>query len=190
MVQLDQNNFKKEVIDYTGVVLVDFYADWCGPCRILSPLIDELDRENKNPDIKFAKLNVDENQQLAGLYGVMSIPTVIIFKKGKLITQKIGVEDKDSYKSAIKKAFDFDPNAKVKHDIKIFTTPTCPYCHMAKDYLKENKISFKEYDVSKDQKMAIDMYQKSGQLGVPQLWIDDQVVMGFNKPQIDMLLGL
>lgn len=74
--------------------------------------------------------------------------------------------------------------------IKVFSTPTCPYCHMAKDYLKEKKISFEDIDVSKDQKQARAMVEKSGQMGVPQLWIDDEVIIGFNKPIIDQLLGL
>jgi len=74
--------------------------------------------------------------------------------------------------------------------VKVFSTPTCPYCHIAKDYLKEKKISFEDIDVSIDQNQARAMVEKSGQMGVPQLWIDDEVIIGFNKPIIDQLLGL
>ncbi|MFA6017463.1 MAG: glutaredoxin domain-containing protein [Patescibacteria group bacterium] len=74
--------------------------------------------------------------------------------------------------------------------VKVFSTPTCPYCHMAKDYLKDKKVSFEDIDVSQDQNQARAMVEKSGQMGVPQLWIDDQIVIGFNKPVIDMLLEL
>lgn len=74
--------------------------------------------------------------------------------------------------------------------VKVFSTPTCPYCHMAKNYLKDNKVSFEDIDVSQDQKQAQAMVEKSGEMGVPQLWIDDEVVIGFNKPVIDQLLGL
>jgi len=74
--------------------------------------------------------------------------------------------------------------------VKVFSTPTCPYCHMAKDYLKDKKVSFEDIDVSQDQNQARAMVEKSGQMGVPQLWIDDQIVIGFNKPVIDMLLDL
>ena len=73
--------------------------------------------------------------------------------------------------------------------VKVFSTPTCPYCHMAKAYLKNKKVEFEDIDVSRDQAQAIQMVQKSGEMGVPQLWIDDEVVVGFNQPVIDQLLG-
>ncbi len=74
--------------------------------------------------------------------------------------------------------------------VKVFSTPTCPYCHMAKDYLKNKKVLFEDIDVSQDQNQARAMVERSGEMGVPQLWIDDQIVIGFNKPVIDELLGL
>jgi len=74
--------------------------------------------------------------------------------------------------------------------VKVFSTPTCPYCHMAKDYLTDKKVSFEDIDVSQDQQQAQKMIERSGEMGVPQLWIDDQIVIGFNKPVIDHLLGL
>jgi glutaredoxin-like YruB-family protein len=74
--------------------------------------------------------------------------------------------------------------------VKVFSTPTCPYCHMAKAYLFDKKVAFEDIDVSQSQEQAIAMYQKSGQMGVPQLWIDDKVVVGFDKESIDQLLGL
>ena len=74
--------------------------------------------------------------------------------------------------------------------MKVFSTPTCPYCHMAKDYLTDKKVSFEVIDVSQDQHQAQKMVEMSGEMGVPQLWIDDQIVIGFNKPVIDHLLGL
>ncbi len=104
MLNLNQDGFQKEVLDHKGVVVVDFYADWCGPCRMLSPMIEEMDKTNKDKNVKFVKVNVDANQGLAGLFGVMSIPTVIIFKDGKIFTQQIGVAPKNFYEEAIKKA--------------------------------------------------------------------------------------
>ncbi len=97
------DDFKKDVLDHKGVVLVDFYADWCGPCRMLGPMLEELDKENKDENIKFLKLNVDENQETAAQYGVMSIPTVIIFKDGKIVQQKVGVQPKQAYVDAMHK---------------------------------------------------------------------------------------
>ena len=74
--------------------------------------------------------------------------------------------------------------------VKVFSTPTCPYCYMAKSYLEEKNIPFEDIDVSQDQNQARAMIERSGEMGVPQIWIDDEVVIGFNKPVIDELLGL
>ena len=78
----------------------------------------------------------------------------------------------------------------VSHEVTVFSTPTCPYCYMAKTYLKEKNIQFQDIDVSRNQEQAIKMVQRSGQMGVPQLWIDDKVVIGFDQPAIDQILGL
>jgi thiol-disulfide isomerase/thioredoxin len=101
--------------------------------------MEELDRENKDRDVAYAKVNVDENQELAAAFGVMSIPTVVFLKDGKVAAKKIGVQEKQDYLKAVESAKSFDP-ANVKRDVTVFTTPTCPYCHMAKDYLKSRNI--------------------------------------------------
>ncbi|MCL4364590.1 thioredoxin family protein [Patescibacteria group bacterium] len=79
---------------------------------------------------------------------------------------------------------------KKQKKVKVFSTPTCPYCFMVKAYLKEKNVAYEDVDVSVDQNEAIAMVQKSGQMGVPQLWIEDDIVVGFNKPVIDQLLNL
>lgn len=93
IIKLNGENFGKEVIQSEKTVLVDFYADWCGPCKMLSPIIDEIANE-LGEKIKVCKLNVDENQDLAIEYEVMSIPTVIIFKDGKVANRLVGLRDK------------------------------------------------------------------------------------------------
>lgn len=104
MKKITETNFNEEVLQSNGVVLADFYADWCGPCRFLSPTLESLEKEIQDRDVKFVKINVDENQGLSGRYGVMSIPTVLLFKDGKIVDQKIGVSPKDDYKMAIEEA--------------------------------------------------------------------------------------
>lgn len=93
------NNFKEEVLDYKGTVLVDFYADWCGPCKMLSPVLEEISNET---DIKICKVNVDENQTLAIEYKVMSIPTLIVFKEGKKELVSVGLKSKEEILEMIK----------------------------------------------------------------------------------------
>lgn len=100
--QLTDTNFEQEVLKSDKPVLVDFYADWCGPCRIAAPIIEELSDINADK-MYVGKLDVDANQQIAAEYGVMSIPTVIMFKDGKEIDRKIGFGGREGYESMIKK---------------------------------------------------------------------------------------
>lgn len=92
--KLNSENFEKEVLNSNEPVLVDFYADWCGPCKMMLPIIEELANELQGKG-KVGKINVDENQDLALKYDVMSIPTLIIFKDGKEIKRFVGVRDKN-----------------------------------------------------------------------------------------------
>ncbi len=101
MVQLTASDFDKEVLQADKPVLVDFYADWCMPCKVLGPVIEEIASERS--DIKVCKLNVDDAQELAGSYGVMSIPTVILFKGGEKKDQFIGARAKDDIISFVDK---------------------------------------------------------------------------------------
>lgn len=96
-------SFQKEVLDHKDQpVLVDFYADWCGPCKVTSPIIDELSHEMDN--VKFVKINVDENQDLSSQYSIFSIPSFLIFKNGKLVTQFVGAQSKDHFIEEINRA--------------------------------------------------------------------------------------
>ena len=90
---ITKDNFKAEVLDYKGTVLVDFWADWCGPCRMLSPIVDEVATEN--PGIKVGKINVDEQQELSAQFGIMSIPTLLVFRDGKKTSESIGLIPKE-----------------------------------------------------------------------------------------------
>ena len=91
--KLDDRNFQKEVLENSGVSLVDFYASWCGPCKMLSPIIEEIAEERS--DVAVGKINIDESVDLASQYGVVSIPTLIVFKDGKEIKRQVGFMPKD-----------------------------------------------------------------------------------------------
>lgn len=102
-VMLTDQTFKKEVLESEMPVLVDFWAPWCGPCQMIGPIISEIAEEMKT-EIKVGKLNVDENTQTAGEYGVMSIPTLKLFKGGKIIEEMVGLQPKEIIVEKIKKA--------------------------------------------------------------------------------------
>ena len=101
VLKITSENYKEEVLESDKKVLIDFYADWCGPCRMMSPIIEEISEELEN-NIKVGKVNVDENQELAMKYGVMSIPTLVIIDKGQVIKSFVGVRDKNEIKEALK----------------------------------------------------------------------------------------
>ena len=92
VVNITNANFKEEVLDSDKKVLVDFWAPWCGPCRMVSPIVDEIAAENDA--IKVAKVNIDEEPQLAAQYGVMSIPTLMVFENGDIADKAVGARNK------------------------------------------------------------------------------------------------
>jgi len=98
VVELNGKNFEKEVLQSKLPVLVDFWASWCGPCRILSPTVEELSKEYEGR-VKFAKVNVDDERELSAKYGIMSIPTLILFKNGKSVDSSIGARPKAALKA-------------------------------------------------------------------------------------------
>jgi len=98
--EINEGNFKQEVEEQTLPVLVDFWAPWCGPCLMMAPALEELEKEWQGK-IKVGKVNVDENSGLASRYGVMSIPTLVLFKNGKALKEWIGVQDKDRFKEEV-----------------------------------------------------------------------------------------
>ncbi|MBP6340365.1 MAG: thioredoxin [Faecalibacterium sp.] len=88
VITITKENFAQEVLQSEKPVLLDFWASWCGPCRMLSPIVDEVAEERG--DVKVGKVNVDEQPELAGEFGVMSIPTLLVFEQGKLVRQVVG----------------------------------------------------------------------------------------------------
>ena len=93
VITITKNNFQEEVLNSEKPVLLDFWATWCGPCRMVSPIVDEIADERS--DIKVGKINVDEGPELAGQFNVMSIPTLIVIKNGKIANQAVGARPKD-----------------------------------------------------------------------------------------------
>ena len=99
IINLTRNNFKSEVMGSDKTVLIDFWAEWCGPCRMMSPVIDEIADEVS--DVKVCKVNVDEASDLASMFGIESIPTLIVIKNGQTVNKSIGLISKEQVLSLI-----------------------------------------------------------------------------------------
>ena len=92
VINIKKNNFQNEVLNSEMPVLLDFWAPWCGPCRMVGPIVDEI--ADERVDIKVGKVNVDEERELAGQFGVMSIPTLVVIKGGRVVNQMVGARPK------------------------------------------------------------------------------------------------
>lgn len=98
--EITDKDFQEKVLESDKPVLVDFWAAWCGPCRMVGPIIDELSSEYEGKAV-VAKMDVDQNQEFAAKYGVRNIPTVLLFKDGEMVNRQVGVAQKETYKEAI-----------------------------------------------------------------------------------------
>ena len=93
-ININKNNFQNEVLNSEKKVLLDFWAPWCGPCRMVVPIVEEIASER--PDIKVGKINVDEEVELASRFGIMSIPTLVVMENGKIVNQAMGARPKEA----------------------------------------------------------------------------------------------
>ncbi|MCZ2203494.1 thioredoxin [Bartonella sp. A05] len=100
-IKIDKSNFENEVLASSIPVVVDFWAEWCGPCKMIAPILDEISVEMKN-QVKIAKINIDENPELATQYGVRSIPTLLMFKNGNVASNMVGATTKGRLSEWIK----------------------------------------------------------------------------------------
>ena len=100
--EINSENFNSEVLSHDGVIVVDFFANWCGPCRKLAPILEEVEEE-LNTKVKFAKINTDENLDMAKQYQVSGLPTLMVFKKGEAVERLVGLMPKSSIITNIEK---------------------------------------------------------------------------------------
>ena len=101
VITLNDDNFDQEVTSFDGVVLVDFFATWCGPCKIMAPMIEELAKEYQGQKVNIAKLDIDQSRAIVQKFNIMSVPTFKFFKKGQEVGEHIGTSGKEDFKERI-----------------------------------------------------------------------------------------
>lgn len=190
--------FAQRVEQYPGVAMVEFWEPSCPLCLTVDSAMEKLARQFEGK-VRIGKLNVKEQPQIAERYCISNLPSVAIFRQGQLIHTLIGVQAEAGYQQALEEALQSGVSHTASEDrsttrkqpnVVVFSTPTCPWCSRLKAYLRQHQIPFKDIDVSRDSKAAQEMVSRSGQMGVPQVWIDGQVVVGFDRQRLDNLLGL
>ncbi|MCX6783471.1 MAG: thioredoxin [candidate division WWE3 bacterium] len=194
MTELNDQLFASEVTQSKGITLVDFWAPWCGPCKRLGPLLEEIAKEYE-PTVKFTKFNVDDGRNTSDSFEILSIPTVIIFKDGVPGMRIEGAMTKKDYTDALDQALGSSAtkasdNLDVNTTIPIiFTTSTCSWCAKLKDYLKSRNVEYKEINVGENEAAATQMTDKSNHMGVPQMWYKGEVIVGYDEAQLQELFG-
>jgi len=175
-----------------GWQLFVFYTDTSAKSM---QLLEEFKKwENPPNDVSLYSINASQIRDIHPDYGITSVPAVLVFKNGEKINLIYGFQNVGYYEDLLvdpepSSAHSGDSEKKVKR-IVVYTSDSCPWCNKAKDYLKGLKIPFKEVNVSRNQAEAEKLVKRTGQTGTPQLDINGKYVVGFDKPKIDVLLGI
>ncbi|AIS53506.1 glutaredoxin-like protein, YruB-family [Thermoanaerobacter kivui] len=145
-----------------------------------------------NPKVPVYAVNVSNIRDIHPQYGINVVPAVILFKNGEPWQFIFGVQSNEYYKKLLVTAPPkvSDGKGQKTHRVTIYTTPSCPWCNATKAYLRQHNIPFREIDVSKNPSAAAELVRRSGQRGVPQTDIDGTIVVGFDKPKLNKLLGI
>lgn len=176
-----------------GRIVLGFFGDFSEASRKARPAFERFCAEHAT--LRAVLVDVGRVKDVHRRFGVSSVPTAVLVERGRATRRAVGVQTAEALARTLLDApaagAGGGPAEKpAGHRVTVFTTPTCSWCSRTKSYLRQNGIDFREVDVSKDEKAAQRMVARSGQMGVPQLDIDGRMVVGFDKPRIDQLLGL
>lgn len=202
IIALNETTFTQKIEATKGVALVGFWAPWSVPCLRVAPILEQMTQEFGDK-VMVGTVNVDQQGAIAQRLGIAGLPAVVVLRDGKVVDRLLGVRPAQAYRAALNNALQAGTSTTATatqptsqsakkaqgHSVTVFSTPTCPWCVRLKAYLKQQAIAFKDVDVSQDERAAQEMVRRSGQMGVPQAWIDGQVIVGFDRGRIDTLLG-
>ena len=186
--KMDLDKLKK---DNEALLIIIFYADSSEKSKkALNALKIVKDENTKAP---IFGVNVSKVRDIHPVYGVNTVPTVLVLKEGTISNIIYGIQDKKYYESLLYDTPAFistEKKEKKPRRVVVYSTPTCSWCRTVKSYLKKNRIVFREVDISRDEKAAQDLMRRSGQMGVPQTDIDGRIIVGFDKPKLNAILGI
>ncbi len=167
-----------------------FYTDSSESSKKALSLLEDLHKEYK--DVPGYAVNASQVKDIHPVVNVNSVPTVLAFKNGKIVKNIQGLQTKDHYEMLFYDSpVRSDGNGTEKqHNVIVYSTPSCSWCNRLKQHLRKNRVPFRDVDVSRDQRAAQNLMERTGQTGVPQTEIDGQWIVGFDQNRIDRLLGL
>jgi glutaredoxin-like YruB-family protein len=187
----DSGALLETIATETKPVVVGFFADFSGASQKTRPELDSYAK--RHPDQQVFAVDVAELKDLPSRFGVDEVPTVLLFSGGRVLQALVGAQDSAYYEDALTQSYaaaTYAGKPGAAHRVIVYTTDTCPWCVRVKTYLRQSKVSFSEINVSRDMQAAKRMSAKSGQHGVPQLDIDGQMIVGFDRVRINALLGI
>jgi len=184
------DKLKKEKKD---LLIVIFYADSSEKSKKALDALKIV--KDKNPKAPIFGVNASKVRDIHPIYGINTVPTVLVLKEEKVSNIIHGVQDKQYYETLLygthtPVASTGKDEEKQQHRVVVYTSPTCSWCAAVKSYLTKNRIFFREVDISRDERAAQDLVKRSGQMGVPQTDIDGRIIVGFDKPKLDTILGI
>ncbi len=174
-----------------ALLIIIFHADSSEKSKKALDALKMVKEEN--PKAPIFRVNASKVRDIHPIYGINTIPTVLILKKDKVSNIIYGIQDKQYYETLLYDTPMFistEKKERKQHRVVVYTSSTCSWCATVKSYLSKNRIVFREVDISRNERAGQDLVRRSGQMGVPQTDIDGRIIVGFDKPKLDVILGI